>query len=77
MRFTEIGPNVPNELLDSRDAGDVVFLCDAGISIPAGLPDFFKLTVDVADRLGVQPDSRWGRAIEAERQLVGRISVFA
>lgn len=68
MRFTEHGPSVPNELLDSRDAGDVVFLCGAGISIPAGLPDFFKLTVGVANRLGVQPDSLPGRLIEAERQ---------
>jgi hypothetical protein len=68
MRFTEAGPSIPNELLDSRDAGDVVFLCGAGISIPAGLPDFFKLTVDVSGRLGVQPDSQPGRLIEAERQ---------
>jgi hypothetical protein len=68
MRFTEAGPSIPNELLDSRDSGDVVFLCGAGISIPAGLPDFFKLTVDVSGRLGVQPDSQPGRLIEAERQ---------
>jgi hypothetical protein len=54
MRFTEAGPRIPNELLDSRDAGDVVFLCGAGISIPAALPDFFKLTTDVARGLGVQ-----------------------
>jgi hypothetical protein len=74
MRFTEAGPSIPNDLLDSRDAGDVVFLCGAGISIPAGLPDFFKLTVDVARRLGVQPDSQAGRLMEAERQnrLAGR-----
>src|ERR1700737_3149809 len=68
MRFTEAGPGIPNELLDSRDAGDVVFLCGAGISIPAGLPDFFKLTTDVARRLGVQPDSHPRRLIEAECQ---------
>ena len=68
MRFTEEGPSIPNELLDSRDAGDVVFLCGAGISIPAGLPDFFKLTMDVARRLGVPPDSQAGGLIEAERQ---------
>src|ERR1700687_6171566 len=68
MRFTEAGPGIPNELLDSRDAGDVVFLCGAGISIPAGLPDFFKLTAEVARCLGVQSDSQPGRLIEAERQ---------
>jgi hypothetical protein len=68
MRFTEQGPNLPNELLDARDAGDMVFLCGAGISIPAGLPDFFRLTADVAERLGVQATSQSGRLIETERQ---------
>jgi len=68
MRFTEAGPSIPNELLDSRDAGDVVFLCGAGVSIPSGLPDFFKLTTEVAQHLGVQSDSQPGRLIETERQ---------
>jgi hypothetical protein len=68
MRFTLHGPSIPNDLLDARDAGEVVFLCGAGISIPAGLPDFFKLTVDVARRLGVPPDSTTGSLIETERQ---------
>ena len=66
MRFAEHGPSIPNELLDARDVGDVVFLCGAGISIPAGLPDFFSLTRDVALRLGVQRDSEAGRLIERE-----------
>jgi hypothetical protein len=68
MRFAEHGPGIPNHLLDARDAGDVVFLCGAGISIPAGLPDFSDLTADVAGRLGVQPDSEAARLIEIGRQ---------
>jgi hypothetical protein len=68
MRFTEFGPSIPNELLDARDAGEVVFLCGAGVSIPAGLPDFFSLTASVADNLGVQPGSDIGRLIELGRQ---------
>jgi SIR2-like protein len=68
MRFTPSGPSIPNDLLDARDAGEVVFLCGAGISIPAGLPDFFSLTVEVAKRLGVQPESTAGLLIETERK---------
>lgn len=45
-----------------------MFLCGAGVSIPAGLPDFFKLTTEVARRLGVQSNSQPGRLIEAERR---------
>jgi hypothetical protein len=67
MRFTEFGPSIPNVLLDARDAGEVVFLCGAGISIPAGLPDFFNLTCDVADRLGCPADSPAGRLIALEQ----------
>lgn len=68
MRFAEFGPSVPNVLLDARDTGEVVFLCGAGISIPAGLPDFFSLTCDVADRLGCLPDSSAGRMIALEQR---------
>jgi hypothetical protein len=67
MRFSERGPSIPNHLLNARDAGDVVFICGAGVSIPAGLPDFFKLTAEVARRLGVEPSSPAGALIEAER----------
>ena len=66
MRFTPHGPSVPNDLLDARDAGEVVFLCGAGVSIPAGLPDFFNLTLKVAHGLGVQPETIIGRMIENE-----------
>jgi hypothetical protein len=67
MRFSELGPNIPNHLLDARDAGDVVFICGAGVSMPAGLPDFFKLTAEVARRLGVESSSPASALIEAER----------
>lgn len=68
MRFTESGPSIPNILLDARDLGEVVFLCGAGISIPAGLPDFFRLTRDVANRLGCRPDSQAGKLIVLEQR---------
>ena len=53
MRFTPAGPDFPDELLEERDAGNVVFFCGAGISRPAGLPDFFDLAARAVSRLGV------------------------
>ena len=47
MRFTKDGPNIPDSLLEKRDAGRVVFLCGAGVSLDSGLPDFYKLTKQV------------------------------
>jgi hypothetical protein len=44
MRFSKDGPNIPDSLLERRDAGRVVFLCGAGVSLNSGLPDFYKLT---------------------------------
>jgi hypothetical protein len=68
MRFTEFGPSIPNALLDARDAGEVVFLCGAGISIPAGLPDFYCLTRDVANRLHCAPDSDAAKLLALEQR---------
>ena len=52
MRFQADGPSVPNELLEARDRGDVVFFCGAGVSRPAGLPSFPKLAERVMKALG-------------------------
>lgn len=77
MRFSERGPSIPNHLLDARDAGDAVFICGAGVSIPAGLPDFFKLTTEVARRLGIEPSCPAGALIEAERTRRGSGAVMS
>ena len=52
MRFTEDGPSIPDALLEARDRGEVIFLCGAGVSAPAGLPMFGDLARRVVDRLG-------------------------
>lgn len=52
MRFFADGPNIPDELLEDRDRGRVVFLCGAGISMPAGLPNFAELARQVMRQLG-------------------------
>ena len=66
MRFLLDGPNIPDELLEERDNGNVVFLCGAGVSYPAGMPDFLGLTKYVVKKLGTPKDapsrtmlSRW------------------
>jgi hypothetical protein len=53
MRFVEDGPDIPDELLEARDRGEVIFVCGAGISMPAGLPSFLMLAKQVVADLGV------------------------
>ena len=60
MRFFEDGPDIPDTLIEARDLGEVVFFCGAGISGPAGLPDFGGLADDLMDRLAAQ-ESRAAR----------------
>ncbi|KQM32219.1 hypothetical protein ASF03_12025 [Rhizobium sp. Leaf68] len=53
MRFVENGPDVPDELLDAREEGKVLFFCGAGVSLAfAGLSDFLNLAADVIEDLG-------------------------
>ena len=40
-------PAIPERLLLAHAQGDVLFLCGAGVSRPAGLPDFRRLVLDV------------------------------
>lgn len=40
-------PPIPERLLLAHSRGEVLFICGAGISRPAGLPDFRQLVVDV------------------------------
>lgn len=49
MRFFANGPNIPDKLLEQRDKGRVVFLCGAGVSVGAGLPNFQELTGQVIE----------------------------
>ena len=55
MRFLADGPNIPDELLEARDRGEVVFLCGAGVSYPACMPNFFELAEYVVQELGTPP----------------------
>jgi SIR2-like protein len=81
MRFIENGPSIPDELLNARDEGRVVFFCGAGVSqARAGLPLFFHLADAVIRSLGVSKndDARWlldkARELGKERNIAGLIS---
>ncbi|NSZ03128.1 hypothetical protein G6M70_04680 [Agrobacterium tumefaciens] len=52
MKFIENSSDVPDELIDAVLAGDVVFLCGAGVSKGADLPLFDALTDKIYEDLG-------------------------
>ena len=58
MRFIQNGPDIPDELLVARDAGDVILFCGAGVSqAEAHLPNFAELGRAVIRILGAAQDS--------------------
>src|SRR5688572_6498854 len=53
-RVISLGPGlpaIPERLLLAHARGHVLFLAGAGVSLPAGLPDFRKLVLDVYEKL--------------------------
>ncbi|MEI1691197.1 SIR2 family protein [Acinetobacter nosocomialis] len=56
MRFTKTGPNIPDELIEAQKKGELLFFCGAGVSVPAGLPNFYSLTKNVAEKLHALDD---------------------
>lgn len=74
MRFNSHGPALPRPLLAAADAGDVVFVCGAGVSVArAGLPTFQGLLNAVVQHLRPDPKGYATKVMEAEAQL-GRAS---
>jgi hypothetical protein len=57
MRFHSDGPLIPDILLERCDAGRVVFLCGAGVSLPSGMPTFVGLTRYVIEFFDPPADS--------------------
>jgi hypothetical protein len=69
MRFFANGPSIPDNLLQARDEGRVVFFCGSGVSrARAGLADFYGLADQVMRNLGTTPNSRAERLLRAVRE---------
>ena len=65
MKFHASGPDIPDKLLWERDAGQVVFVCGAGVSrAKANMPDFPTLASKVLDDLLVPEDSKARKILE-------------
>ena len=75
IRFSEHGPLFPSALIDAILAGDVVFLCGSGISVPQ-LPNFQDLVDKVSARLDVSLNSSERLAYEDRRyeEVLGSLS---
>ena len=53
LRFSNDGPEFPNEFIDSLLTGEVVFLCGTGVSAPQ-MPGFRRLVERTYETLGVE-----------------------
>ena len=67
MQFVKKGPDVPDRLLQAHEDGNVVFFCGAGISAPAGLPNFGRLVKQLYEHFQIHPDPLQRRAIKASQ----------
>lgn len=67
MQFVTHGPDIPDALLQAHEEGRVVFFCGAGISYPAGLPDFKGLVDEIYQRNGTTRNEIECEAYEAKR----------
>jgi SIR2-like protein len=63
---TKGAPDIPLEVLEAQEAGRLVFFCGAGVSYPAGMPDFRKLVGDVYTNLPAVPNNGEQAAIKSE-----------
>ena len=76
MRFTADGPDIPGDLLDARDDGEVVFFCGAGVSMArAGGPSFYTLAERVVDGLGSARTSAARQLIELSCRITPPLGI--
>ncbi len=67
MQFISKGPDIPNDLIHAHEEGSVVFFTGAGISAPAGLPNFKGLTKQIYSKLNETPNRFERKAIKEFR----------
>ena len=59
-------PDIPLELIEAQESGNLVFFCGAGISYPAGLPGFSGLVDQIFLSLGESPNLLEAEAIKSK-----------
>lgn len=52
LRFLPDGPDIPTDLIEAQEKGEVIFVCGAGVSCLVGLPLFRGLVEQVYKALG-------------------------
>ena len=67
MQFISNGPQVPEQLLQAHEDGEVAFFCGAGISRPAGLPEFKGLIKKLYCKLNEHPLPMEKAAIDSKQ----------
>ncbi|EPC00802.1 hypothetical protein L861_13510 [Litchfieldella anticariensis FP35 = DSM 16096] len=77
MQFIANGPDIPDPLLQAHEDGQVVFFCGAGISYPAGLPDFKGLVDKIYQEVGtprtpIEQDANGRKQFDATLDLLER-----
>lgn len=77
MQFITDGPDIPDALLHAHEEGSVVFFCGAGISYPAGLPDFKGLVKEIyrlnnTEFLDIELDAFGHKQFDATLDLLER-----
>ncbi len=75
LRFSKDGPQFPGEFVDSLLAGEVVFLCGTGVSIPQ-MPDFQYLVERIYETLAVKKTDSEQNAFNENRfeEVLGSLS---
>ena len=72
MRFLPDGADIPDPLVRAVIAGEVVFLCGAGVSFRADMPLFKGLTEHVYATLGETPTNEVSERTAFEREEYDR-----
>ncbi len=67
MQFITNGPDIPEALLNAQEEGRLIFFAGAGISYPAGLPDFKGLVDKIYDEVGTTQNDFEKEAYDSEQ----------
>ncbi len=67
MKLVENGPDIPSEVLQAQEDGNLILFCGAGVSYRAGLGDFKWLVDRVYEKTNLTPTEIEGEEYEAKQ----------